>query len=167
MTAVGMKSYYPHSRKAYRTVKATDSPPAPHSTKGPLDVVLMEGWCVGFSAISSHELEERWEERVGAEMKVWCAVEHVGEVNEMLKVYEALWAFSPDNFHFPFPKTLQEHYMKTHNGGMGMSDVQVVSFVDHYILGFFFLRRDHARFVHHHHPDPDQEHTSMDRQKPL
>jgi D-glycerate 3-kinase len=53
----------------------------------------MEGWCMGFSAISSHELEERWEESVGGEMKKWCAVEHVREVNETLKGYEALWAF--------------------------------------------------------------------------
>lgn len=69
-------------------------PPSPtHSAKGPLDVVLMEGWCMGFSAITSDELDERWEERVGAEMKMWCAVEHVREVNEMLKGYEALWAF--------------------------------------------------------------------------
>ena len=53
----------------------------------------MEGWCMGFSAIASDELDERWKERLGTEMKMWCAVEHVREVNEMLKGYEALWAF--------------------------------------------------------------------------
>jgi hypothetical protein len=53
----------------------------------------MEGWCVYLSAIASDEFDERREESVGAEMKVWCAVEHVREVDEMLKGYEALWAF--------------------------------------------------------------------------
>ena len=47
---------------------------------------------MGLLAIASDELDERWKEKVGAEMK-WCAVEHVREINEMLKGYEELWAF--------------------------------------------------------------------------
>ena len=104
----------PAFKKSLQNGEGDRLPPSPtHSTKGPLDVVLMEGWCVGFSANSSPGLEERWEERVGAEMKVWCAVEHVGEVNEMLKVYEALWAFSSGLF--SFFSFLLPYYQQTHN----------------------------------------------------
>ena len=60
---------------------------------------------MGFSVITPDELGQGWEKRVGAEMKRWCAVEHVMGVIEMLKGYEALWAFF-DLFvqvRFPFP----------------------------------------------------------------
>jgi D-glycerate 3-kinase len=68
-------------------------PPSPeHCVAGPLDVVLVEGWCMGFSSIHQQELNERWE-GISEEMKRWCGLEHVMQVNEKLEAYEELWRF--------------------------------------------------------------------------
>jgi len=60
---------------------------------------------MGFSAISERELLERWERWEGGmdgAMKKWCMLEHVGEVNEMLKGYEDLWTFFDVFIQVPF-----------------------------------------------------------------
>jgi D-glycerate 3-kinase len=58
---------------------------------GPLDVVI-EGWCIGFSSISSSEMRQRWD-GMSDDIQRWCKMHHVQRVNEMLEAYEALWAF--------------------------------------------------------------------------
>jgi D-glycerate 3-kinase len=63
-----------------------------HATQGPLDIVIVEGWCMGFSSISSSTLRARWE-GMDPEMKQWCGLGHVREVNRLLEAYEGLWAF--------------------------------------------------------------------------
>jgi len=129
-------------------------PPNPDlAIHGPLDIVILEGWCLGFSSIDSSSLQERWE-GMSEEMKGWCGLGHVKEVNGLLEAYERLWALfdvfvqiKPPN---PAPdvspyaiiykwRLEQEHYMRSHNEGKGMSDAQVVSFVDRYIPGYIFF----------------------------
>jgi D-glycerate 3-kinase len=68
------------------------TPTRSRNLTGPIDIVLMEGWCVGFSTISQSELEQRWE-TMSEEMKGWCRAEHVMDVNERLEAYEELWKF--------------------------------------------------------------------------
>jgi D-glycerate 3-kinase len=68
------------------------SPPNPDlAIHGPLDIVILEGWCLGFSSIDSSSLQERWE-GMSEEMKGWCGLGHVMEVNGLLEAYERLWA---------------------------------------------------------------------------
>jgi len=121
--------------------------------RGPLDVVIIEAWCIGFSSVSSSELEQRWG-RMGEEIQSWCKLHHVQVVNEMLVGYEPLWAFidvliqinppTPTSGVSPYGiiytwRLEQEHNMKARNGGIGMTDEQVISFVDRYIPGYMLF----------------------------
>lgn len=58
--------------------------------KGPVDVVILEGWCVGFCFIDADEIESRWS-RMDDKLKQWCSQEHVRVVNEKLTGYAKLW----------------------------------------------------------------------------
>jgi D-glycerate 3-kinase len=117
----------------------------------------VEGWCMGFSSISNSTLTTRWQEMTSDEMKMWCSMDHVREVNMLLDAYEGFLIHlfrsfltppflvlteGPHQIKPPNPppnvspyaiiykwRLEQEHYMKAHNGGMGMSDAQVVSYV--------------------------------------
>ncbi|KAF7321589.1 hypothetical protein MKEN_00679900 [Mycena kentingensis (nom. inval.)] len=125
----------------------------------PVDVVLLEGWCVGFCPISDEELHSRWDgawtkERrrlgLGAEVRK----EHVQAANEVLKGYIELWDMfdvfiqlkpcASENEESPFSivykwRQEQEHNMKALNGGRGMDDIAVKRFVDRYIPGYVFF----------------------------
>lgn len=127
-----------------------------------VDIVILEGWCVGFQAISSDDLYRRWngiwkEEREKlslTEDKVGKKID-VENVNEKLKGYASLWTFFDIFVQLkatPPPSTSesqhsiiyewrleQERYMKEQNGGRGMSDAAVKSFVDRYIPGYVFF----------------------------
>ncbi|KZT05353.1 P-loop containing nucleoside triphosphate hydrolase protein [Laetiporus sulphureus 93-53] len=121
----------------------------------PLDVVILEGWCVGFYPISTEEIERRWglpvkglgENFFGAHG--FTRQDIIG-VNERLKEYVDLWNYlgafiqiKPEESH-PYThiykwRLQQEHYMKSSNGGRGMADHQVTDFVDRYIPGYVFF----------------------------
>lgn len=68
---------------------------------GPLDVVIFEGWCIGFSPIPPKELHETWETEWKLEVQRLCIqergslaqldVKHVEKANEMLEGYIPLW----------------------------------------------------------------------------
>ncbi|KAI0629018.1 P-loop containing nucleoside triphosphate hydrolase protein [Trametes polyzona] len=130
---------------------------APHGTavRAPLDVVLFEGWCVGFYPISRDEVERRYARPIrGLGDDFLCRkgyrVEDVLDVNARLTQYVAWWnlfdAFiqisPPDDHPYDYIyrwRLQQEHDMKARNGGKGMSDPQVESFVDRYIPGYVFF----------------------------
>jgi D-glycerate 3-kinase len=64
----------------------------------PVDVVILEGWCVGFYPVSSEEMDARWdgawtEERQRLAMSDVVRKEDVLDVNETLKDYMPLWDF--------------------------------------------------------------------------
>ncbi|KAI0368973.1 P-loop containing nucleoside triphosphate hydrolase protein [Pilatotrama ljubarskyi] len=129
----------------------------PHGpmVRPPIDVVLFEGWCVGFYPISREELERRYAQPVkGLEddflQRKGYRLEDVLEINERLKDYVSWWnlfdAFiqirPPDNHPYTYIykwRLQQEHHMKARNGGKGMSDEQVERFVDRYIPGYVFF----------------------------
>ncbi|KAH9920803.1 P-loop containing nucleoside triphosphate hydrolase protein [Amylocystis lapponica] len=121
----------------------------------PVDVVIFEGWCVGFYPVSSEEIERRWTQPVqglGADFfqARGFRKEDVVDVNGRLAEYLEWWdrfdAFiqiKPDEAH-PYTyiyqwRQQQEHHMKSLNGGKGMSDAQVEAFVDRYIPGYVFF----------------------------
>ncbi|KAL6305244.1 P-loop containing nucleoside triphosphate hydrolase protein [Sparassis latifolia] len=121
----------------------------------PIDVVVLEGWCVGFYPISAEEIDRRWAlpvQGLGEDFFVRRGFrkEDVVDVNERLKEYVAWWEclhvfiqINPADAH-PYEfiyrwRLQQEHHMKSLNGGKGMTDQQVESFVDRYIPGYVFF----------------------------
>ncbi|KAG6920190.1 hypothetical protein DXG01_004959 [Tephrocybe rancida] len=125
----------------------------------PVDVVILEGWCVGFYPISSEELALRWdgawrEETARLDLPDFVTKTDLVRVNETLKGYVQLWSYF-DTFiqikpapvlEFPSKHSIvykwrlqQEHNMKAANGGRGMSDEAVKAFVDRYIPGYVFF----------------------------
>ncbi|KAI0790590.1 P-loop containing nucleoside triphosphate hydrolase protein [Abortiporus biennis] len=123
--------------------------------KGPVDVVVLEGWCVGFYPISTDEIDERWEKPVSGlgdnffERRGFRK-EDVEAVNKKLEEYLVWWNFldvfiqiTPEESH-PYIhiykwRLQQEHHMKSLNGGRGMTDDQIESFIDRYIPGYVFF----------------------------
>ncbi|KAJ7496955.1 P-loop containing nucleoside triphosphate hydrolase protein [Mycena latifolia] len=126
----------------------------------PVDIVILEGWCVGFYPIPLGELDARWdgawaEERRSLGIGESVRKQDVLEINERLKDYISLWDFfdifvqlrpssslqqqqSPLSIIYKW-RLEQEHHMKANNGGKGMSDAGVKAFVDRYIPGYVFF----------------------------
>ncbi|PCH35590.1 nucleoside triphosphate hydrolase protein [Wolfiporia cocos MD-104 SS10] len=121
----------------------------------PLDVVILEGWCVGFYPISDEEVDRRWEVPVKGLGKDFFKTrgfrkEDVKGINRRLSDYVEWWdcfntfiQIKPEDAH-PYThiykwRLQQEHHMKARNGGKGMSDAQVEAFVDRYIPGYVFF----------------------------
>ncbi|KAJ3514494.1 hypothetical protein NLJ89_g2354 [Agrocybe chaxingu] len=127
-----------------------------------LDVLILEGWFVGFHPISREEILNCWNgvwkderEKLGLGENEMGRVVDVEVINEKLKEYLELWSFFDVFVQLkPNPPTStdcsqyaivykwrlqQEHNMKAANGGRGMSDAAVKSFVDRYIPGYVFF----------------------------
>ncbi|KAJ7072642.1 P-loop containing nucleoside triphosphate hydrolase protein, partial [Mycena amicta] len=125
----------------------------------PVDVVLLEGWCVGFYPISTEELHARWdgawsEERDRLRLGDAVRKEDIVAANERLKSYIPIWDMfdvfiqlqpaapldGQSRFSVVYKWRLQqEHHMKAGNGGRGMDDAAVKAFVDRYIPGYVFF----------------------------
>ncbi|TFK74004.1 P-loop containing nucleoside triphosphate hydrolase protein [Pluteus cervinus] len=126
----------------------------------PLDVVIVEGWCMGFRSIPSDVLNKKWANNWADEctnLKLNTELfrkEDVKVVNQSLRGYDHLWDFfhtfiqlkpvSPEGSVSQYSliykwRLEQEHYMKARNGGRGMSDQEVKLFVDRYIPGYVFF----------------------------
>jgi len=116
-----------------------------------LDIVILEGWCVGFHPISEEALLSRWDvwtlERKKLELRGedLGTLDDVKAINHILKDYLRLWTFfnvfvqlkpnppqsdALSQYHVVYKWRLeQEHNMKARNGGRGMSDAAVKSSV--------------------------------------
>lgn len=106
----------------------------------PLDVVIFEGWCLGFYPIDEATLSKKYEEQADSESEKHFFREHsldsLREVNEFLRQYvywykhiDAFVLLKPDHLHNVFAWRLQaEHAMKA-SGKTGMTDEQVHTFV--------------------------------------
>lgn len=112
--------------------------------KGPVDVFVLEGWSMGFSPLSTSDLEKRVEAKDGKYFTKHSA-ESLTDLNTYLtevseKVYpnfEALVQVEPDTYEHVFKWRLeQEHNMKKANGGRGMTDDQVRAFVERYMPAY-------------------------------
>ncbi|KIJ51317.1 hypothetical protein M422DRAFT_158179 [Sphaerobolus stellatus SS14] len=127
----------------------------------PIDVVIFEGWCVGFYPLTEAELEAKWESicmqvrsdpgSILARSMAPLCKEDIKAVNDALRGYVKAWynffdAFvqicSPLDTGYEYIylwRLQQEHNMKAKNGGIGMTDEQVTRFVDRYIPGYDFF----------------------------
>ncbi|KAH9952684.1 P-loop containing nucleoside triphosphate hydrolase protein [Russula dissimulans] len=118
---------------------------------GRIDVVLLEGWCVGFYPQTRAYIEKRMNEVPlgldGIFDPSVYSLEHVLDVNERLGGYTKWWdlfdiclQISPlsQNPYRPIYKwrSEQEDDMKAKRNGQGMTDEQVKTFVDRYIPGY-------------------------------
>ncbi|TFK23174.1 D-glycerate 3-kinase [Coprinopsis marcescibilis] len=124
-----------------------------------IDVVLFEGWCVGFHPIIAEELEAQWktweEERRKLEIQEdICSKADIVKISKYLQGYKELWGLFDVLIKFGLPPATpddgsaykiiyqwrleQEHYMKSLRN-QGMSDDEVKMFIDRYIPGYVFF----------------------------
>ncbi|KAF2431336.1 P-loop containing nucleoside triphosphate hydrolase protein [Tothia fuscella] len=112
----------------------------------PIDVVILEGWCVGFRALSDAELEAKWNEARnlvesgdGVGQLGRLKLSDVQFVNNALAGYESIWDKFDAFIHIDAKETRwvykwrleAEHKMRKEKGS-GMTDEQVVKFIDGY-----------------------------------
>lgn len=114
----------------------------------PLDVVVFEGWCLGFRPLTDDAVKQKWEAAKGSPQMTLGnhELEHLLAINRNLAQYcEAF--MSPQNFdcfvHLDTEdlstvytwRTQQEHALIKARG-TGMTDKQVVAFVNGYMPGY-------------------------------
>lgn len=113
-----------------------------------VDIILLEGWCVGFRALEDEDLEKKWSEakdkaerqgeaykgRLGKER-----LEHVSYVNDKLNEYDELTnmfdAFvfiDAEDTQYVYNWRLQQEAALRADKGTGMTNDQVINFVNGY-----------------------------------
>lgn len=110
-------------------------------TTPPYDVVLFEGWCVGFTSLPDNEVERLWQNSTGPLKK--HSLEHVKFVNNKLKEYSNIWdtfdAFvhlDSQSIQYVYQWRLQQEHAMIASGKAGMSDDGVRKFVDGYMPAY-------------------------------
>ncbi|KAF4778582.1 D-glycerate 3-kinase [Colletotrichum scovillei] len=102
-----------------------------------VQVVIFEGWCVGFRALPEAEVEAKWKAPSRTLQK--HKLEHLLLVNERLREYDAMTDLLDVFIHIDAEDTqyvydwrLQQEAALRRERGAGMTDEQVVKFVDGY-----------------------------------
>ncbi|MCJ1466714.1 hypothetical protein MMC07_005334 [Pseudocyphellaria aurata] len=109
-------------------------------------VIILEGWCIGFRALQDQELRKKWEEasiqsksgsyqgRLG-----WNRFQDVQFINEALRGYDALTDqldalihINAEDPNFVFEWRLEQEAALRQVKGTGMTDEQVIDFVNGY-----------------------------------
>ncbi|WVR05042.1 hypothetical protein IAU60_002054 [Kwoniella sp. DSM 27419] len=120
---------------------------------GPLDVFILEGWSMGFGALSDEALKAKYEQAKPSPASPETShtyyplhsLRSLEELNTYLQelasaIYPSFEAFiqvEPVSYDYVFEWRLeQEHAMKAKNGGKGMTDEQVHKFVERYMPGY-------------------------------
>lgn len=108
----------------------------------PADIILFEGWFNGFNPLSKEIVLEKYNSRDDLKGN---ELEDLQDVNRRLEQYKQIW----NTFdHFIFFETNdvknvykwrleQEHALLVISGGIGMTDKQVVLFVDRYMPVYY------------------------------
>ncbi|KAK9460475.1 P-loop containing nucleoside triphosphate hydrolase protein [Lipomyces oligophaga] len=114
-----------------------------------VDLVLFEGWCVGFKPLPDQEVEKRWQDSVkehalnpdsDSQSTLWKhKLEHLLFINSRLREYnimtdtfDAFVHIDAENTRYVYNWRLQQEAELRRNTGKGMTDAQVVEFVDGY-----------------------------------
>lgn len=102
-----------------------------------VQVVVLEGWCVGFRAVERALIEAKW--RAPSRTLGWHKLEDLVFVNDQLKGYDVVTDLFDAFIHIDAEDTedvyewrLQQEQQLRKERGTGMTDEQVVKFVDAY-----------------------------------
>ena len=102
-----------------------------------LDIVIVEGWCVGFATLSPSEVSGKWTARSRTLQD--HDLQHLEFVNSQLQFYSALTELFDAFIHVDAEDTtwvyewrLEQERQLRDQKGTGMTDAQVVKFVDAY-----------------------------------
>ncbi|KAK2614335.1 hypothetical protein N8I77_001172 [Diaporthe amygdali] len=102
-----------------------------------VQVVLLEGWCVGFRSIAHDVIEAKW--RAPSRTLHSHKLEDLFFVNDQLKGYDivtdlfdAFIHIDAENTEYVYDWRLQQEQQLRQEKGSGMTDEQVVKFVDAY-----------------------------------
>jgi D-glycerate 3-kinase len=105
------------------------------------DIVLFEGWCVGFRQLPAEQAETIWHNSVGALSD--HSLKHVMQVNELLGQYHEIWDLfdvlvhlDAEDLHYVYEWRLQQEHQLIASRGRGMSDEAVKAFVDGYMPAY-------------------------------
>lgn len=109
----------------------------------PFDIILFEGWCLGFRAISPAAVAYKQSTSTHPGTLSHHALEHLQFVNEKLKGYSHLWDkldaliwLNAQNINFVYAWRLQQEHAMKAALGRGMTDDQVMNFVDGYMPAY-------------------------------
>lgn len=103
------------------------------------DVFVLEGWSLGFRPLTSDALAARWRSAKHASRHSLSSVATINRNLELFadRIYgffDAHISLSPVSYQYIYAwRTQQEHSMKATNGGQGMTDEEVITFVDRYM----------------------------------
>ncbi|KOS18105.1 putative kinase mug58 [Escovopsis weberi] len=118
--------------------------PINHHGEPPLHVVILEGWCVGFRPLAPADLQARYD----SPSRTLRAhpIEHLRLVNDRLGGYDAITNLFDAFIHvdaedlsfvYPWRKEQEDHLRRLRaDPAAGMSDEQVVRFVDGYFPAY-------------------------------
>lgn len=116
-----------------------------------VEVVIFEGWCVGFRALSDQEVENEWQAAKNAldQGDMYKGqlgrldLEHVKFVNDALRQYDgitdrlgAFMQIDAEDTQFVYDWRLQQEAALRAAKGTGMTDEQVVKFVNGYYSAY-------------------------------
>ncbi|KAK5660451.1 hypothetical protein OQA88_12996 [Cercophora sp. LCS_1] len=103
----------------------------------PIQVIILEGWCTGFRALPPSSVEVRW--KAPARTLHQHTLDNLLFINERLRAYDALTdlfnAFihvDAEDTEYVYAWRLQQESQLRRERGVGMTDEQVVKFVDAY-----------------------------------
>ncbi|PWW74007.1 P-loop containing nucleoside triphosphate hydrolase protein [Tuber magnatum] len=112
---------------------------------GPYDLVIFEGWCVGLRPLPDHAVEEAWNEgrTLGKGTLGEHSLEHLLFVNTKLKDYDtitdsldALVHIDAEDISWVYDWRIQQEHGLISSRGSGMTDDQVIEFVNGYMPAY-------------------------------
>ena len=111
--------------------------------QSPIDIILFEGWCVGFQAISPAGVAEKQTSSTRPGTLTLHKLEHLQFVDEKLQQYSRLWDrldaliwLNAQDIRFVYAWRLQQEHAMRAAVGRGMTDDQVKDFVDGYMPAY-------------------------------
>jgi D-glycerate 3-kinase len=127
----------PQYDKSAYSGKGDRVPDSQWETVDGVQVVIFEGWCVGFRALTAAEVEAKW--KAPSRTLQRHKLEHLLFVNEKLRAYDAITDLFDAMIHidaedneYVYDWRLQQEAAMRKEKGAGMTDEQVVQFVDAY-----------------------------------
>jgi len=112
------------------------------------DVIVFEGWCVGFQPLTAFEVEQRLNQALVLSINSLAKhpLKHLLELNENLKNYcsafmgpqhfDFIIHIDTDNLRNVYTWRLQQEHRLIKEKGIGMTDEEVVAFIEGYMPGY-------------------------------